>query len=405
MGYPGPTCPSRHHWRLSIRAAKETIVANQDDGVRFQAIRFTQSGRTFYSVCLTGRQLLDEKFATVDKWTPSNPDGYQRDPSRRRFAKVAAYLRGELGVPGVLPQSVLLGLRGNAKFQPVPTAAGAGSVKKPTAELGILTIPKQMLPLQEVDGQHRLGGVREAAADINFQVYPVPAVICENSDALDEAMLFYNINTTSVKVPVDLAQRLIAQQSGNPETRDMLVKMGKQWITRATEIVDILNDTPDQPWSNYIMVPGVANDHGVRQNTLVRSLQPLLTGDNVYKTQSADTLGQLLIRYWKAIESVWPSAVAAETRQVYALMKSVGILTMHGIAPQVFEIVRTRHGKITEKGLTEVMESIAKEAPEVFWHSDDGEAGRVGTNHKAVRFLSDHLLEQLNAGQMASELL
>lgn len=380
-------------------------MASHEDAVKFQAIKFTQSGRVFYSVCLTGRQLLDDGFATVDKWTPSNQDGYQRDPSRRRFSKVAGYLRGELGVAGVLPQSVLLGLRGQAKFQPLPTAAGAGSVKKPTSELGVLSIPKQMLPLQEVDGQHRLGGVREAAASVTFHDYPVPAVICEDSDSLSEAMLFYNINTTSVKVPVDLAQRLIAQQSGNDETRDMLVKTGKVWITRATEIVDILNDTADQPWSNYIMVPGVANDHGVRQNTLVRSLQPLLTGDNVYKTQTADTLAQLLIRYWKAIESVWPAAVAPETRQEYALMKSVGVLTMHGIAPQLFELVRTQHGKITEEALTSTMEGIAKEVPEVFWHSDNGEAGRVGTNHKAVRFLSDHLLEQLSADQMASDLL
>ena len=380
-------------------------MANQDDSVRFPAIRFTQNGKTFYSVCLSGRQLLDDKFATVDKWTPSNPDGYQRDPSRRRFTKVANYLRGELGVPGVLPQSVLLGLRGAAKFQPLPTAAGAGSVKKPTSELGLLSIPKQMLPLQEVDGQHRLGGVRVAAEEVRFHDYPVPAVICEESDSLSEAMLFYNINTTSVKVPVDLAQRLIAQQSANDETRDMLVKAGKQWITRATEIVDRLNETPDQPWSNFIMVPGVAYDHGVRQNTIVRSLQPLLTGDHIYKDQSAETLAQLLIRYWRAIELAWPSAVASDTRQNYALMKSVGVLTVHGIAPQVFELVRTQHGKVTQEGLNEALAGIAKEVPEVFWHSDDGDAGHVGTNHKAVRFLSDHLLEHLNPSQMASELL
>lgn len=380
-------------------------MAIHDDAVRFPAIRFIQNGRTFYSLCLTGRQLLDDKFAAVDKWTPSNPAGYQRDPSRRRFSKVASYLRGELGVPGVLPQSVLLGLRGQGTFQPQATAATAGSVKKPTSELGVLSIPKQLLPLQEVDGQHRLGGVREAATSlVSFHDYPVPAVICEASDPLSEAMLFYNINTTSVKVPVDLAQRLIAQQSNNDETRDMLVKTGKQWITRATEIVDILKDTPDQPWSNYIMVPGVQSEHGIRQNTLIRSLQPLLTGDNVYKTQTAETLSQLLIRYWRSIETVWPASVSPETRQNYALMKSVGILTMHGIAPQVFELVRTKHGKVTEEGLTEIMECIAKEVTDDFWHSG-GEAGHVGTNFKAVRFLSDRLLEQINVEQMAAELL
>src|SRR5256885_16994159 len=83
------------------------------------ALRFQQSGHTFYSTFMTGEMLLTHGVAEVDKWTPTNPRGYQRDPSTRRFNKVAGFLRGDQGVPGILPQSVLLGLRGAAKFTKV----------------------------------------------------------------------------------------------------------------------------------------------------------------------------------------------------------------------------------------------------------------------------------------------
>jgi DGQHR domain-containing protein len=361
------------------------------------ALRFVQDGRVFYSVCLTGKQLLDETFASIDKWTPNHPNGYQRDPSERRFAKIAGYLRGEQGVPGVLPQSVLLGLRGKARFE--LTSAGAG------CDFGTLVIPDALLPLREVDGQHRLGGLRAAAADPMFHMYPIPAVICEDSAATREAMMFLNINTTSVKVPVDLAQRLIAQQAHDPATRAMLVATGRQWIPRATELVDRLKETPNQPWHQFITVPGTDDGCGVRQNTMVRSLQPLLAGDHVYKTQSVDTLATLLVWYWRAAAAVWPDATAAATRKDFALMKSVGVLTLHGVAPQIFETVRARGGKLAEAAFADVMADLARDVPQVFWSSRDGEAGRAGTDHKAVRFLSDHLLEALGTNALQPALV
>src|SRR5947208_3510418 len=98
------------------------------------SFRFQQSGRTFYSTFLTGGTLLEPGVAKIDKWTPTNQDGYQRDPSERRFNKVASFLRGDQGVPGILPQAVLLGLRGNAKFHVIDLN---GQVPKNGLDLGI----------------------------------------------------------------------------------------------------------------------------------------------------------------------------------------------------------------------------------------------------------------------------
>src|SRR6516162_2544907 len=123
-------------------------------------LRFQQSGCTFYSTFLTGQLLLKPEVAQVDKWTPSNVDGYQRAPSDRRQNKVAEFLRGDQGVPGILPQSVLLGLRGAAKFTKSETngALDKNLVGLPW-EFGTIRIPAELLPLYEDDGQHRIGGL------------------------------------------------------------------------------------------------------------------------------------------------------------------------------------------------------------------------------------------------------
>jgi DGQHR domain-containing protein len=370
-------------------------------------VRFRQAGRTFYSTLIPGRVLITPGTVQIDKWTPTNPDGYQRDPSQKRMNKIASFLKGDLGVPGVLPQSVLLGLRGEGVFKKFDVN---GAVPKGYAfpgEFGMLHIPPELLPLWEDDGQHRIGGLRGAAeSDPKFLDYPLPAVIMEDSTPLTEAVHFYVINTTSVKVPVDLAQRLIAQQHTVPEYRKLLVQQGKDWIARATEICDLLNDSPDQPWEGYILVPNTDADAGVKQNTIVRSLRPLLTGDHIYKNQDADTLAQLLVRYWSAMTEVWPNAVDEGTRDDFSLMKSSGVLTMHALAPAIFEAARATAGKVTQEALRRVLEPVAKNLNEDdFWDSKTGTAGRVGTNNKAIRFLIDQITQHLRASALTGSLL
>ena len=101
-------------------------------------------------------------------------------------------------------------------------------------------------------------------------------------------------------------------------------------------------------------------ESGVKQNTIVRSLRPQLVGDHVYKNQDASTVAELLIRYWTSMERLWPETIARDTRDEYSLMKSVGVLTMHSIAPMVFEAARAGGKKITAATLHEVLEPVPK---------------------------------------------
>ena len=165
--------------------------------------------------------------------------------------------------------------------------------------------------------------------------------------------------------------------------------------------MDILNESPNQPWEEFILIPNGDVEVGVKQNTIVRSLRPLLAGDHVYKNQDASTLAELLIRYWNPMAQLWAGAVNRESREEFSLMKSVGVLTMHNIAPTVFEAARAGGKKITQETLHEVLEPVAKKYPTDFWNSKTGEAGKVGSNNKSVRYLSDLILRHIRPGQLS----
>jgi hypothetical protein len=99
------------------------------------------------------------------------------------------------------------------------------------------------------------------------------------------------------------------------------------------------------------------------------------------------------------------SLTSPDTRDDYTLMKSVGVVTMHAIAPSVFEAARAVGGKVTQEALKDVLADAAKNLDDDFWHSSTGQAGRVGTNNKAVRLLSDQVLKHLRSDQFSGAIL
>jgi len=134
----------------------------------------------------------------ADAWSPSNRNGYQRTPTESRFKKIARYVLGKDGHPHpVLPQAVVL----NTRPEDAKKLRFTGSAEG----VGMLEIPEDMI-LWEVDGQHRLGGLRHALGENPaFADFPIPIVITEGLTRLDEAVLFFVVNTTQKRVGTDLA--------------------------------------------------------------------------------------------------------------------------------------------------------------------------------------------------------
>jgi DGQHR domain-containing protein len=337
---------------------------------------------------------LSNGFTMPDAWTPTNRRGYQRQPTQARFKKIAEYVTRKEGAQPLLPQAIVLNARNALKFT-------AGSMEG----FGTLEIPDEALPLWEVDGQHRIGGIRRAVEDDPSIVdYPVPVVIAQNLDRLQEAVLFFVMNTRQQRVPTDLAQRIISEEAKDPVLREKLITEGKIWIEKAVEVVDRINDLPDHPWSGMIGVPGMKQRGTIlRQVSYVQSLKPILAVEGqVYGTFQPELLARLLVGYWQALGDVFPAALSDPS--TYVIQKTVGVFPLHAIAPIVFEHARTRNGKISREGMTEVLSEMAENLrekfnpeeadPSYFWMSHGGEAGNYA-GAKGFKILMDHLKDAL----------
>lgn len=370
-------------------------VMKVEQGIAGQKGEQTE-GTVLYLTYLRAKDLA-EGVTNVDAWSPNNKSGYQRMPVQARFRKIARYVLGKEGRRPILPQAIVLNRRvGDPKLK--YSTEGGGP-------FGTLEVRDDQT-LWEVDGQHRLGGLRVALEESpDFGDYPVPVVITEGLSKLEEAILFYDVNWNQKRVPTDLAQRLIEQQMRDPNLKMQIIGQGKDWIPRAVKVVDAMLDMPGHPWVGKIGIPGT-KVAGVltKQVSFVSSLKPIMM-NSLYGSSSVEPseIAQLLVRYWQAIESVCPEAF--EDPDEYVIQKTTGIFPLHSIAPEVFEMVRTKHGKITKDALTEVMSELSRNLakngfPEGsdFWHGEEGEAAKYGSQ-KGFRMLADILRDYLPKGK------
>jgi DGQHR domain-containing protein len=364
--------------------------------IKLPALRIEQFGRTMYATTLRAGFLAEADGLTKpDAWSQTNRQGYQRWPVESRFKKIAKHIIGTNGNRGTLPGAILLNSRRPLKFKALDGHP----------DIGWLEIPEEALPLWEVDGQHRIGGVRVAVQEYpELADYAFPVVILENVSRIEEALTFFVINTMQKRVPTDLAQRLVAQQADDPELRKQVVGEGQVWIKTATEVVDLINEEGDtvNPWFNRIGIPGVRNP-GVlmRQVSFVSSLKPLLDSQSVYAALQPERIAKLLLNYWGALSDVFPAAFAEHDK--YVIQNTVGVFPLHNIAPTVFELVRGQQGKISRDGIREVLQPMAEylqreygkgeddsDDPSNFWLGDGGEAGKYA-GAKGFRIITDIL--------------
>jgi DGQHR domain-containing protein len=355
--------------------------------VKIPAIKLVQSGIPLYLATLTAEQIA-AGISKPDAWTPYNRDGYQRVPSETRVKKISKYLLGRRpGSKPILPQAVLLNARG-----------GESRLNFVGNGVGYLELQDGTM-LYEVDGQHRLAGIRYALeSDPRLGSYPLPVVITEGLERLDEALLFFLVNTEQKRVSTDLAQRLIEQQMDDEGLKLQIIEKGQDWIPKATKIVDLLTDKDGTPWFGKIGIPGASSGRvPMKQVSFVSSLKPMLTSP-LYGQMTPPEGAEILGRYWIAWEEICPEAF--RTPDEYVIQKTAGVFPLHAIATDIFERVRTTYGSITSDGLVEVLRELDSnlgkdyDSGSALWHRKDGEAGKYA-GAKGFRIIEDILREHL----------
>lgn len=356
--------------------------------MKLQAFEIEQNRKKFYLTHMTANQLCDEGRVKADIWSPDNVEGYQRELARHRARLFAKYITNP---DNISPPAVLLSVREPIQF-----------IQKED-RYGILKIPDSSV-LYEVDGQHRIGGLKEALMreelppDISLPVIVIcPTELGEKEAAnprFCEAKQFVVINRTQKTVRADLSDRFISRLTD--EQRRELEVLGKVEDLERTQmavlIVDELNNKKGSLWENKIKVPG-QNVGVVSQRTFTNSLEPILK-DPILKTYSYDELVDALDQYWSAWKDLCP--LAFEDPQHHVIQKTVGLMALHELFREVTRLVKSRGNDWMKGNFYEVLNNMTKGVSDDFWHSR-GEGGMTGTSIPALRELASKLRENFLA--------
>ena len=350
--------------------------------MKIKAIKIRQGKQDFYVVGMKAKELLD--VVQVDKFLSEHPDGYQRTLSETRANAFGRFLNSG----GASPSSILVNVR------------DADIIEE---ENNYISIPDNA-PLWVVDGQHRVGGLQFAVEkDPSHYDLEFPVIIMNEPSNYLEAKEFVTINKTQKGVRTDLAERFL-MRAVKEEGREKLFELREsgvmqtilknvEWVPKAIEIVDILNNDKESLWYGRIRLPN-ADTAGtiVSQKSFTDSLQPILK-ETFFSGKQPPQIASALRNYWKAISELCSDAI--QNPKEHVIQKTTGVFVLHKIFPRVTEICRDEKGnKILTK---ERIKSVLHEMPFMdseYWGTN-GTAGRRGTSQKAFSSLVLEALESL----------
>lgn len=364
-----------------------------EDLMEAYRVTYTQRGeeRDYFMTHVPASALVpseDGTTFTIDQLSPTNPDGYQRAPAERRFKGFSDFLQGEGNESGFignpLPQPIVLNAREALTVKLIEGSENFAHITLP----GTLYI---------VDGQHRRGGtvqaVRDLQEDDDLRDHMIPLVIMNGMSREEEAVLFYVINHTMVKVPVDVAQRIAYHWTNVKGINSDTVL--RSWMPKAIELIDGLNGNPKSVWHKRVKTPGSSVRGGVSQGAFIRSLDALLKSPKFGNAPTVKLL-KLMIAYWNVIKDLVPEAF--ETPRKHLIQKTTGLTVMNRLLPVLDGILQTQ-GKPTNPMTLRELLTVVLEDGSAFWESKveakvrEPRAARYGTNNKGFTMLAEFLQE------------
>ena len=268
------------------------------------ASKVHQGNLVLYTAPVKVKNLI-EGFYEIDRLNYKNPKsgGYQRLLEDKRAKEFSGYLLSGLDKGDVLlPTSAFL-----ATDKDIPFDEGNSTI----------TITPDILPFFVVDGQHRLEGLRIAAAkDERILDFQVPVNIAVGLGNLIQMCHFLVVNTTQKKVDKSIEQQIIAWLSEGWDTEDLptlpswvsaRVEMGSD--RRALRIVEHLNESDDSPWKNRVIMANAPNKNGsvTQKMFVIRIVESVLRDVNnpLARPETELLTGKkIFLNYWKAIANI-----------------------------------------------------------------------------------------------------
>lgn len=161
-----------------------------------------------------------------------------------------------------------------------------------------IVLPLQGRFAQMLDGQHRIAGLLEAVnqnPDIAKLEVLVSLFIGLNTK--EAARIFLNINSEQKPVPRSLIYDLFGEAYDDPESA----------ITRVTDIVSFLNETPESPYYGRVHYPGKPNSQNlIDLAIMVNAMKPSFerTGSFVQRQLTEIEIQQkIVMNFYSAIRN------------------------------------------------------------------------------------------------------
>lgn len=356
----------------------------------------------------------------IDRRSPENPKGYQREPNEARITKdMVKYLTGEIGA---YPTSVLINVRGKLQFTPEKSVGKC-------VTFGELEIPDDA-DLVIIDGQHRIESLKAARRIISgisdrwaeeISEYPLPVSIL-NVDREMEMVHFYIVNSRQKGVPTDLAFEILRDfvfRRGVPEeiakALKSVVKPRELWKAKAMEITRLVNEDSRSPWRGRLQFVGEERreEHLAKAKTFAQSLKYLLRSrDSVFSNMDEYRVAQILIDYWSAIYEIYRQAFYEPGR--FTIVGYTGLHAFHKLLPYVYSVCE-KMGAVTKGTMEKVLSYLLKETP---GHSDPEFREPIGiskwdkttaslifrsTNSKGIEELVERLKEKIELAMREEE--
>ena len=332
--------------------------------------------------------LADELRVKTDVWSPSNIEGYQRSLTKGRARLYADFMENRKNIS---PPSILLSIREKPRVI---------EVEEPFC---YIEIPDDTI-FWIVDGQHRVGGIRELQRRGNPLDFSLPTAIMyhdflEERDArYCEAKQFVVINYTQRRVRAELHERFLARLK--PQQRDELKSLippeKAELMASAIAIADMLRSRAGSVWHERIKIPGQRGRHLVTQKTFTDSvIRHLLTDEVISRTYNESEIADIIDVWWEAWKGACSDAFEPRTRGEYILHRSfIGVMTINSLLNDVLRWIIPTRKEVTRENFFRVIEGMSEGNYADFWRKDSGKAAQF-RGHVGVKQLRKILLPSL----------
>ncbi|HKW64362.1 MAG TPA: DGQHR domain-containing protein [Candidatus Acidoferrum sp.] len=344
------------------------------------ALMGTQNGVRIFTGMMEAKDLIS--VTTVDHFNSSVPidspkQGYQRPPERSRITKIGSHLlkaivHGEGESGGLFPTAVVLAARSPLKYH-----------------TGRLTIAD---PLQVIDGQHRIAGLRYAIEEkgtVELGDYPIAFVIIEVSERLVEMNQFTIINGTAKSVRTDLVNSILTATAA--KRGDSAIAEKDRWKVVVTRVVERLDKDPASPWHSLILMPDEAGSPKsvggkiVRATSFMTSLAPVHAWLKEFGfldrcpdlNSEAGVVYDVVAAYWQALKQVAPDPFAAPDD--YVIQKTPGLFSLHKLLAHLLPVMFKGHQAWTKENFVKFLQDSPEIGDAQFWQKDADRAAAYGS--------------------------